>query len=438
MSPRCVFRATALALFGIAPACVALSAQQPRDTLSLGALQSDALRNDPRRRQLQLQESAADLRLRNIAAERLPALSIDGQAQYQSKVTSISAPIPGATFPSPPHDTYDAHVAAQQSLFDPSYGARRDVERARLAESRAQVGVTLFGLRQELTTAFFTAASFQERIAEVDAGIADLAARLRETVNRFHAGAALAGDTAAVAATLLQRQQDKLDLDAQRAASLARLAELTGRPIASSAALTTRSLAPAVADAMRSLDSLRGRPEYEQFDAMRERLARQEKVAAAQEKPRVSAYGRLGYGRPGLDMLSASFQSYWLAGVQLQWTPWRWGSGSRDRELLEIEREIAATNEQAFTRGLQRAIQPSLAAIARLDSSLALDDRIVALRERQVQEAQAQLHEGAITAASYVDRSSELLAARVRRVQHRLALEQARATLLDTLGVEVP
>lgn len=417
-----------------------VAAQQPsvaRDTLHLGSLQAEALRSDPRQRQLELQASATDLRLRSLGAERLPQLSVDGQAQYQSAVTSISAPIPGVSFPTPPHDTYDAHLGAEQSLFDPSLASRRDVERAKLDESRARIRMTLFSLRQELTDAFFTAASLQERIAEDDAAIVDLGSRLRETVTRLHNGAALPGDTAAVAATLLQRRQDRLELSANRSAALARLADLTGRPIGDDAVLVAPALAAPVNDVLHALDTLRARPEYEEFGATRERLARQEQLSAAQEKPRVSAYGRLGYGRPGLNMLSSSFQTYWLAGVQMQWTPWRWGTGDRDREELEIERAIVATNEAAFTRSLHRAVQPSIASIARLDTTLALDDRIIALRERQVQEAQMQLREGAITAATYVDRDTELHTARLQRIQHRVALEQARATLLNTLGVEV-
>jgi outer membrane protein TolC len=137
-------------------------------------------------------------------------------------------------------------------------------------------------------------------------------------------------------------------------------------------------------------------------------------------------------------MLSSSFDPYWLAGVQVQWSPWNWGTTSRDREVLEIQREIVVTNEAAFTQSLQRGIQQSVASIARLDSILALDDRIVALRERIDTEARAKLNEGVITAAEYVDRNSDLLSARLARVQHRVQLAAARANLLTTLGVEVP
>jgi outer membrane protein TolC len=418
------------------------SAQQPiaprTDSLRLGALVAEALRQDPRQRQLALQASASNLRLLNIAAERLPAISGTGQAQYQSTVTTIPVALPGLTIPSPPHDTYDAHLNAQQSILDPTIAPRRSLERAQLAESQAGVRTTLFALRQEVNDAFFSAAVLEQRIGELTVATTDLEARLRETAVRFRDGAALPGDTAAIAATLLQRRQDLYQSRADRAAALARLSDLTGQSIPDSARIEIRELAAPVARTLDAMDRLRARPEYEQFGAERERLAVQEQVDAAQEKPRVSAFGRAGYGRPGLNVLSSSFEPYWLAGVQVQWSPWNWGSTNRDREVAEVQREIVASNEAAFTRTLHRGIEQSLATITALDSSLALDDRIVALRERIDAEERAKLNEGVITASEYVDRNSDLLSARLARAQHRVQLAQARANLLTTLGVEVP
>jgi outer membrane protein TolC len=407
------------------------------DSLRLAALQADAVRLDPRQRQLQLQASASSLRLRNIAAERLPSLTANGQGQYQSAVTTFGTRVPGAPTLALPHDTYDAHINAQESIFDPTIAPRRSVERAQLGEAQAQVRVTLFALRQEVTDAFFTAASLAERAATVEATIADLTARLRETQVRLSEGAALPGDTASFAATLLQRRQDLLQLRADRGAALTRLSELVGRPITADAPLALPDLAGAAATAITSLDNLRARPEYEQFRASRDRLSLQEAVTAAQEKPRVAAFGRVGYGKPGLNQLNTGFQSYWLAGVQVQWAPWTWGSTDRDRETLEVQREIVATNELAFTETLRRNVQQSIATMNRLDSTIALDERIIALREAIDRESRAKLQEGAITAADYIDRNTDLLAARLARIQHRVELSQARANFLTMLGVEV-
>ena len=430
---RALFVALSAATVLVTP----MRAAAQRDTIRYGELLSQALSADPRQRQLRLQEEASALRLRNIAADRLPSLALDGQAQYQSAVTTLPIALPGVSIPTPPHDTYDAHLGADAPLLDPTIASRRELERARLAESQAQIRTTLFALRQEVTDAFFTAAGLQERMSETDAAITDLSARLREMVVRFREGSALRGDTAAIAATLDERRQDRLALATDRGAALARLALLTGRPIAGDAVLVAPTMAALVAGASRALDSSRSRPEFEQFAATRLRLDEQSRLATAQERPRVSAFARLGYGRPGLNALSSDFQSYWLAGVRVHWTPFNWGTTGRDQELLALEREVVSTNEAEFARSLARQAQPTLATIARLDSTIALDERIIALREQVVREARAQLAESVITAATYTDKSTDLLVARLRRVQHRVALDQARATLLNTLGVEV-
>ena len=408
------------------------------DSLSLATLRADALRIDPRQRQLSLQARATALRLQNIAAERRPSLALDGQAQYQSEVTRIPVSVPNLTIPLPPHDTYDAHLGVQQSIFDPSVTARRNVERAQLAESQAETRTTLFSLRQELNEAFYTAAIVTERFAEIDGAITDLSARLRETVIRLREGTALPGDTATIAATLLQRRQDRMQLEGDRSAALARLSELVGHPVTERDALIIMNDSAAVAAVWRSIDTLRARPEFAQFAASRERIASQMAVEAAQEKPRVSAFGRVGYGKPGLDMLSNDFQTYWLAGVQVHWAPWTWGTTSRDRQINEIQRDIVTTNEEAFQRSLRRGVEQSIATMARLDSTLALDEQIVANRERIDGETRAKLREGVVTAADYVDKSTDLLVARLTRIQHRVERAQARTTFLTTLGVEVP
>jgi outer membrane protein TolC len=410
-----------------------------QDSLRLGALHAEALALDPRQRQLTLHAAATDVRLRNIRADALPSFGLDARAQYQSEVTKFpGGGAPGFTPPTLPHETYDAQLVVRQSLLDPTLGPRRAVERAQLLESQSQVRTTVYGLRQELNDAFFAAVSLQERIAALDVTIVDLGARLRETARRFEAGAALPGDTAAIAATIMQRQQDRLRLSGDRAAALARLSVLVGRDIPDAQPLTIPDLRASVAQSVAVLDSLRARPEYAQFDATRERLARQERATSAQLQPRIAAFGRAGYGKPGLNALGQDFQTYWLGGVQLQWAPWNWGARGRERELISIQGEIVATNEAAFTLGIRRAQAQSLASMTRLDSTLALDDRVVALRELVEREAAAKLREGVITSADYVDRNMELFAARVARIQHRVELAHARATFLTILGVDLP
>jgi len=411
----------------------------PRDSVRLSALVRQAVATDPRQRQFQLSSAASALRIENIDADKKPLLEVAGQAQYQSAVTTIPVRVPNITIPTPPYDTYDAHLNAQQPLVNPTVAPRRAAERAQLAETQADLRVALFGVRQDVNDAFFTALLLQEREAQTILAIADLDARLRETAIRVRDGAALPGDTAAIAATILQRSQDLAQSRADRHAALARLADLAHTQIGDSVALALPDLAAAVARAESTApNDTRARPEFAQFEATRARLASQEAVESAQDRPKVSAFGRVGYGRPGLNVLASGFQPYFLGGLQFEWKPWTWGTTTRERQVLELQRQITTTNERAFADQLGRGVQPLLATMTRLDTAIALDDRIVALRVQIERETGAKLREGVVTASEYVDRNTDLLSARLATSQHRVELAQARAGYLTTLGLEIP
>ena len=421
-----------------APIARVLAQTSAPDTVRLGSLQSSALQRDPRTRELALLSAQSRLRRASFDAERRPMLSFETQAQYQSDVARIPITLPGGvTPPVPPHDTYDARLIAQQRIIDPALGPRRAVEDAQLAESQARLRTTLFSLRQVVTDVFFASLRAQTQMAELSTTLTDLEAQLRVALARVREGTALPSEELALRAELLRRRQAVAEWRASRRASLDVLSELTGQRIDTVATLDSPDLGPIVAETRSAISSLRSRPEYEQFSRSREVLERQELSRAAQDKPRVFAFGRAGYGRPGLNPLSDRFDQYWLAGVQLQWAPWTWGTTDRDREVLSLQRQIVSAQEQAFTEAIRRGVTNDLASIDRLAAALADDDEIVVLRERIATETQRRFAEGVVTSAEYVDRQTDVLSARIARAMHRVELAQARAHFLTTLGIEV-
>ena len=444
MSPR----AFGLVVIAALAAWVAAHAQDPRadsaqlagrDSLPLGALQDSAVLRDPRGRELALLTAQSRLRLQNLTAEKRPTLSLEGQAQYQSDVARIPITLPGGVkVPTPPHDTYDAHLAAGQRLYDPSIGARRAVEDAQLAESQARLRATLFPVRQNVSEVYFAALRAQSQLAELQVAITDLEAQLRVAVARVREGTALPSEEKTIRAELLKRRQSVAELSSSRQASLVVLADLTGMTLNSETILRAPDLATEVARARGSLADVRSRPEYEQFARARAVLEQQERAQGAKDRPRISAFGRAGYGRPGLNPLSENFDSYWLAGLRVQWTPWSWGTTRREKELLVLQRQIISAEEQQFTDNLRRSTEQDLASIDRLEVALTQDDQIIALREDIAAETRSRFNEGVVTSAEYVDRQTDVLSARIARALHRAELAQARARFLNTLGIEVP
>lgn len=414
-----------------------------QDTLSLPALQDAAVMEDPRLRQVALEESATDVRLREISAGALPALRLTGEATRQSEVAAIPIEIPGMTIPVPPKERFEVALSADWLLLDGGLrAARREVEGAELEATRADLAARLYPLRAEVMEAYFGALLLQERGRELATLIEDLNARLAEVRAGARAGAALPGDTAAVRAEMLRAVQQRDEVSADRRASLAVLARLTGREISDSDVLSLPDLDIAMADGaaaaapgLPDADVPRAHPRYALFEAQRERLAREEALARRRSRPRVSAFGKVAYGRPGLEQFSDDFHDYWRAGLRVDWTPWDRGTTDRELESLRLRREILDTEEAAFSEGLAREIQPPLASIQRLRSALELDGQIIALREQVERQARAQFAERAITASTYVDARTDLQEARLALLRHQAELARAQAHYLTTLGV---
>jgi outer membrane protein TolC len=414
-------------------------AQQAAGTpLRLGELQQAAIAADPRLRELELLETQSALRLQNVAVQWRPAISVEGQAQYQSDAPTAPVLVPGGkpVF-SAPKENVDISGRVEQRLFDRSIAAQAAVERAQRVEQQARVRTAMFGIRQQVNDAYFAAALLQQRVNVVSATSRELEGRLQEANARVREGTSLPADAAAIEAALLQRQQDESELRANISAALARLATIVGRPIAADAVPVLPDLPLASSVDAAQWYSTGYRPEYTQFTAMRDRIARQSELATAQSQPKLSAFGRVGYGRPALDFIQNEWQPYAVGGVRLQWNAWTWGSVGRERQAQSLQQEIVDADALAFRRSVAVAIEGDRAAIDHLTRALATDRRIIELRTEVERAARVRLQEGVLTSSDYLARDSELLQARIAEATHQVELAQARARLLTTEGVEI-
>ena len=412
---------------------------KPDTPLNLGELHRAAEASDPRARELTLLQQQGALRDRNIAVQRLPSLGLEGQAQYQSDAPS--SPVTNAAgnpIFQAPKATYDSFLRVEQRLFDPTVSRQAAVQRAQLAEDQSRVRTALYTLRQQVNDAFFAAALLDQRAGVLTAAIADLAARATEMDARVKEGTAVFADFAAIEASRIQRQQEEDELRTNSRAALERLATIVGRPIAPAAVPVLPDLTTAVSQARAGGTPAKNRPEFAQFARTRERLQQQREAAVAQTQPKVAAFGRLGYGRPGLNFIRDEFDTYGVGGIRLQWNAWTWGTPTRESEIARLQSEIVTAEEDAFARTLEQSTTTDVATIERLERTLASDSQIITLREAVEQAARARMQEGVMTAAEYVSRQSELVQARFARASHEVELAQARARLLVTLGVEVP
>ncbi|MEO7999141.1 MAG: TolC family protein [Gemmatimonadaceae bacterium] len=434
--------------FSFAFAAFALSAQtlhsqtatRSSDTVYLDVLQRAAESTDRRAAQIELLNSQSALRLQTIRNERLPMLNGSATAQYLSDVVSVSSVFGGALpgglqLPTPYHDQYDASVTARAPLFDATRTKRVAVENAQNAESVARIKAAQWQQRQQVSDAFFAIQLYDVQLKSTDIAIADLTARRTAAQQRVGAGSALPSEVLLLEAELLRRNQSRTELAAQRSATRDVLNSIVRSDIPPDATLAVRGETAAGSNA--EIISPRGRPEYQQFARTHELINSRSAELSARDLPRVSAFGRLGYGRPGLNPLGRSFDGYWNAGLQLEWSPFNYGRTKRDLQSQRLQSQITDSEEDTFTESLARAAFAQRGQITALQQSLPMDDSIVALRERVLRETRLRFDEGEITSADYIARLTELTSAQLDRDARRVRLSEARARYLTTIGREV-
>lgn len=420
------------------------AAAQEREAPSLGRLHDAALRHDPRARQGALEESALERRLRNLASEWLPQPRLRGEARYQSDVPRIEASgtDPGGAgidFPDVAKERYEVAAGLEQPIYDGGrIAARRGVARAAATESTAHLEVTLYELRGEVNRAFFGALASAAREEETRLLIDDLEARLAQARSGVEAGVRLSGEAERLEAELLGLRQRLDELEAHRRAALDVLENLTGVELPRGVELSLPDLTSETATVRGAVEGHRRHPGFAAFEATADRLAQEIQLAGRARRPRLLAFGEAGYGRPGLNQFSDAWDTFWLGGVRLEWAPWEWGRIGREQELLELRRAAVETEEEAFAAALDRAVAGDLADLDRLRKAIAMDERIVQLRERVARQEGRRFEERVITAADYVAARTDLLEARVARRLHEIELAETRARYLTTLGVPLP
>lgn len=405
----------------------------PPDTLHLAPLQQDALQQDPRTRQLQLEADVAQLNVERLTRQYWPQLSAQGQASYQSDVTSFGGSIPNVSTPSISKDQYQIALNVDQLMYDGGgVSEQRTLERIQRDLKQASARAERYRVKEQVNQAFFAVLLLQAQAEQLRVLEEDLQAKRRMMAARVQQGAALSSSVAAIEAELVEVAQQQAQVRANRQTAWARLEELTGRSLPDGTVLAPPDVTDALAQANRRL-----RPEYAVFEQQKRQLEQQAELAGVELHPRVSAFVQGGYGRPGLNRFDDRFQTFWQAGLRVQWNLWDWGQNRRTQEALAVRQRIVETQETTFSRTLRLTIAQYRNDVDRLKETLTLDERLVKHRQTIEQEAASQLENGVITTADYLEKRHDVFRARLQRRTHHLQLQQARVGYLTTIGAEV-
>ncbi|MFN2372168.1 MAG: TolC family protein, partial [Cyclonatronaceae bacterium] len=203
--------------------------QSSSGALTLEDAQKLAAERHPLRSQQPLHESIRDLNVRNLNTQYLPDFTLSASAQYQSEVTEIAIPVPGAVPPTQPKDRYAVSLNMNQLIWDGGrVSSARDVERSYRELERQSVEVEIYKRRDQVNEAYFNVLITRQRLESTDLLAADVDARLGQVKVRVESGAVLPSQADVLEAEKIRLRQQRMALDASHRTSLEVLSELTG------------------------------------------------------------------------------------------------------------------------------------------------------------------------------------------------------------------
>lgn len=415
------------------------------NAISLQECYDEAVKNYPLTKQRELLNSTNELKILNLQKNYLPQISLNGQATYQSEVTSVKINMPDITVPigdppltiSPPNpdvpeipkDMYKLTLDVNQMIYDGGITKRqKELQVLGFEIDKQNLEIELYKLKENINQVYFSIVLLKENKKLLNIIKVNIEAKLSDVESGVSNGILLASNADILRAEILKVEQEIAGIDVGIESAFDILRELTGMEIPDGSELVLPD--PVVNTEVYNNERL----EYTLFDMQKSRLNSMKTIIDAKKAPKFFGFGQLGYGRPGLDMFAEDFSPYYLVGVGLSWDILNWKENNNEKSILELQNNILDTQKETFDKNIRIASRKQIAEIKKFEVLIEKDDQLIELRTKITETASSQLNNGVITSTEYLTQLNEEKQAKLNREKHKIQLINAKLNYLSAIG----
>jgi len=383
--------------------------------------------NYPLAKQVELLSEKNNLDLDIIDKEKLPQLSFDAQATYQSEVINI--PIPNSGIEPPNKDQYRATLSVNQLIYaGGKINAAYELKKASLNTQQKQVEVNLYQLKKQVNQLYFSILLSQEKYSLLVSKQKQLQAKLSEVKSGIENGMVLPTSDKIIEAELLKIAQQFSEINQSKKSLIATLSSLIAKDISVNTVFTNPTIKT-------QFQAEITRPELELFQLKKDEINYSEKLLTRNNYPKLLGFATGGYGNPGLDPLDNSFQAFYTVGVKLNWNVFDWNSTKKKRQSIIINKDIIDTEASTFSLQTQIELTQLQTEIDTYSEFIKTDAEIIALRQEVLKSASSQLKNGVITSSAYITELTNLFEDENNLSMHKIQLLLLKANYNTTKGI---
>jgi outer membrane protein TolC len=360
--------------------------------LRLDDCYAKARANYPLIRQYGLLEQTERYSLANIAKNYLPRLTLNGQASYQSDVTTLpidlkSLGIP-LDIPTVSNEQYKAAIDVNQMLWDGGLTrSQRDLAKAASEVEKRRVDVSMYAVEEKVCQLFFGILAMNERLKIFDLKEKDILSNKKTVESLLKNGTATQSDLDQINVALLQLEQARTEQSETKLAFCRTLSLFIHEDVQGGTVLVKPASGFTPGGSV-------FRPELELFDAQTALLAKQSGAISAKNTPVISLFAQGGYGRPGLNMLKDDFDFFAIGGLRLTWNFGNLYTQKNERNILQSNIKAVALQRETFLFNTKLQLTQEQSEIEKSRKLLLQDDKIITLRERVKQAGESKYKNG--------------------------------------------
>ncbi|MGN1211695.1 MAG: TolC family protein [Candidatus Cryptobacteroides sp.] len=384
--------------------------------------------NYPQIKEMDLITASEKYDLANASLSWIPQLTVSGKANWQSDVVEMPFDFQGYSF-NIPHYQYGITGDITQQIWDGGVStSRKNLAKAGAEVKRRQLEVNVYSIRSRVLDIYLGILLLDRQL--------DLNTLLQETLERnvseveslMENGMANATDMDQLNVKILDCEQQRASLEADRASYVRMLGLMTGK------CLEGMEFETPADDAATTGDSEVRRPEMALYEAQMNQADFQMKQLNTGISPKFNLAIQAGYGRPGLNMLSGKFAPYVTAGLRMQWNFGTLYTLKNDRRKAEADRKKVELSRESFLLNTAVEAEGKENEISKARDVLSKDGKIIELRERIRKSGEIQYREGVMKMTDLMAMFDEEHKARLNESLHRIQLLKAVYSLKDTLG----
>jgi outer membrane protein TolC len=166
------------------------------------------------------------------------------------------------------------------------------------------------------------------------------------------------------------------------------------------------------------------RPELRLFAAQEELFDSRKDLLKVAYMPKIGLFLQGGYGRPGLNMLSDKFRSFYMGGVRLSWNFGALYTQKNDLSKIAVGKNTVDVQRELFLYNTALSVSRENREIERLRTLMKNDEAIIVLRENIRKATEAKVAGGMATVTDLMqDLTQENLARQAKAAREMDLLE---------------